>query len=424
MEAIRQMPDMLEPDGQFTGIGKEAAQALGKTAFPAIVRPGPEQTGSTGDSLFLSQEARDAYTGASASSGESAASPAAASAPIEAYTSSGHKVTVFVETYLNESGGEAKRAMVRLDGRDGQSRVLALEDSLVITEDDAGNLVGFGAGKDGVLHGTSGNDVIISFGASVYAGDGDDAIVVVRDFDLFRYEHLGITVDAGNGDDTLVADLLSLSDIDMGDGDDVLVADTVNQHHPDAAIAMGKGHDTVRINRLYGRISLGEGNDVLVAGLSGGTIDAGDGDDVLHLGDFSAGTIRAGAGNDVIHAKSVGVVAGLAGRSPRASDFLLYRPGVTIDGGSGTTEIHVREDVRDAFVYGGSGNTTLNARNVISSIFHDVRANISGEMTSSLMNGTLNALSGYEKTEKNADPELIETMHDFLEQYLPTNLKI
>jgi hypothetical protein len=408
-------------------------------------QPGPEQAGSMDDRIALSQEGIDAYAAArkakdrhaavSAWSASSAASTTTAqstvrtTSPVEAYTNSGHKVTVSIETYLNDDGYEKNKALVRLDSNDGQSRVFELEESMsmVITEDESGNLIGYGA-KDGILIGTSGKDIIISAGdASVYAGDGDDAIFILRDANLYSAPH-GIAVDAGNGNDTLIADKLVLSNINMGDGDDTLKADFVMQSQKDAAIDMGKGNDAVHINRLYGRVSLGEGDDVLVAGLSGGIISGGDGNDILNLGDFSEGDIIAGAGNDVINAKSMGVVYGLIHKA-RLPSYLRYDPRVTIDGGSGATEINVEEELKDAFVDGGSGKTTLNARNVVSSFFHNIQANIYGEIASSLMSNTVKLISGQEDIYKNADEKLIKKMYDFaqqrgLERYLPTDIKV
>jgi Ca2+-binding RTX toxin-like protein len=316
---------------------------------------------------------------------------------------------------------------VRLDGTDGQSRVFELEDSMVITEDESGNLIAYGA-KDGFLIGTAGKDIIISAGHSVYAGDGDDAILILRSSDLFTSPR-GIAVDAGNGNDTLVADSLHLaSNVNMGDGDDVLQADLVLHIEKNGAIEMGKGNDVVQINRLYGRVSLGEGDDVLVAGLSGGVISGGAGDDILNLGDFSEGNISTGAGNDRINANSMGVVQGFI-RSVRALAGINYTPRVTINGDSGTTEINVAEDVKDTFVHGGASRTTLTARNVISSFFHNIQADISGEITSSLLSTTVRLISGQEDIYQNADEKLIKKMYDFAQQkdlgrYLPTDLKI
>jgi hypothetical protein len=123
------------------------------------------------------------------------------------------------------------------------------------------------------------------------------------------------------------------------------------------------------------------------------------------------------------------VVDGLA-RKVALPAYLGYRPRVTLDGGSGRTEINVREDVKDAFVHGSSGgNTTLKARNVISSFFHNIQADISGEITSSLMSSTVKLISGQEETYKHSDSNLIKKMSEFaeekgLEAYLPTNLRI
>ena len=155
---------------------------------------------------------------------------------------------------------------------------------------------------------TGGADAI-----SVEAGQGDDVVIAAAD--------LGTSVLAGDGVDT----------INGGGGADVL-----NGQDGDDVITGGGGADTIEGGDGNDSLTAGTGDDSVDAGDGNDTVSGGDGDDVLN-GDDGNDDVAGDAGNDTIN--------GMAGTD-------------TLDGGDGDDSIFGGSDADS--VLGGAGADTLN----------------------------------------------------------------
>ncbi len=119
----------------------------------------------------------------------------------------------------------------------------------------------------------------------------DDILRGTEAADLLVGDEDTTLIDAGAGDDSIVAD--TETEIDAGAGDDTIEAEGGN------SINAGDGDDVITV----GGESVVEGGagDDLVNGQGGSTISGGDGNDTL-LGATLLSTIDGGAGDDVIAA--------------------------------------------------------------------------------------------------------------------------
>ena len=145
---------------------------------------------------------------------------------------------------------------------------------------------------------------------------------------------LGVTIEGGNGNDTITGTINFADVIDAGDGDDVVTVGSAG-----VTVDGGDGNDTltggVGTDVMFG----GDGNDE-IDGLTGAdTIDAGNGHDLVNGGDESAGigdSIIGGHGDDTL-------VGG------NGDDWINGKSGHDqVFGGDGSDVIH-----------GGSGRDTL-----------------------------------------------------------------
>ena len=136
-------------------------------------------------------------------------------------------------------------------------------------------------------------------------------------------EPLQITVDAENGDDTIIASDGFDDTIDGGDGNDVI---TISSGLGNLTIFGGDGNDT---------ITGGAGNDTIDAHDGNDVVDAGDGDDLVTAGN-GADSVFGNIGNDTV----------LAGNGTD-----------TVDGGVGNDSLS-GEDGFDSII-GGEGDDTL-----------------------------------------------------------------
>ncbi len=161
--------------------------------------------------------------------------------------------------------------------------------------DDQGHLCQpTGSGPDGVVQGTSGNDLIDTHYTGDPQGDmidhsdailpgtsGNDDVVMAGAGNDSVYANLGNdVVHGGSGDDWLYG----------GTGNDTLYGDTGNDH-----LYGGDGNDA-----LYG----GDGNDVIYAGSGDDSLHGGAGNDTLVAGDPNScetanDMMVGGSGNDV-----------------------------------------------------------------------------------------------------------------------------
>lgn len=246
--------------------------------------------------------------------------------PIEAYTSSGHKVTVYSESFFDDNGEQQDRLLARIDTLDGGSQILGITSNTVISEDENGNIV-INAGK-GPLKGSAGDDVIINLNASsIEAGNGNNTIITLN-ASLF-----GVSINAGSGNNKIIANQLIMAKISLGDGD-----------------------NTLTTNFMAGDIVVGDGNNI------------------LNVGDYAFGKVTTGAGRNQIIAKSIGGHDGpVAGSAIRLANGKTTAT-VTINGGSGTTSLEVENDAQNLSVNGDDGGS--------------VAVEVKGNLVSSFFEGT------------------------------------
>lgn len=277
------------------------------------------------DTVNLSVEAR-----ASFSRLIPPANLAAVSKPIEAYTSSGHKVTVYNESFFDDSGEQQYRLLAQIDKLDGARQTYDITANTVINEDESGNIV-VNSGK-GPLKGSAGNDVIINFDAfSIEAGDGDNTIINLNS------SLLGVSINAGSGNNKIIADQLILA-----------------------------------------KINLGDGNNTLTTNFMAGDIVVGDGNNILNVGDYAFGEVRTGAGQNQIIASSIGGSDGpVAGGALRLASGMTTSA-VTINGGSGTTSVVVENDAQNLSVNGSDGGSVAVEvkGNLVSSFFEGINLSL------------------------------------------------
>lgn len=183
----------------------------------------------------------------------------------------------------------------------GNSTILQFNmpvDSLALTHGGTGNgslveiLVSDQLAQDGIVEGTTGNDLI----NAAYTGDPDgdmvdnnDAILGVADEDV---------IIGGGGNDTIYGG----ADDDSIEGDGTLPAGGVSADGNDAIFAEA-GNDTVSGGGGADTIDGGTGNDSLSGDKGDDSISGGTGDDTLFGGNGSD-TLNGDDGDDVINGES------------------------------------------------------------------------------------------------------------------------
>ncbi len=198
-------------------------------------------------------------------------------------------------------------------------------------------------GRDGIVRGTDGDDLIdasyrdpwdgdrIDANDAIIPGDGpnDDRVVAGAGDDTVVAGEGNDTVYGGEGDDLIYG----------GDGNDLLLGDEGND-----TLYGDDGHDT-----LFG----GLGNDILNGGAGDDALYGGEGNDTLN-GDDGHDVLYGGEGNDKLYGG--------------AGDDLLYggTGNDTLYGGSGHDTIHgdagndvIFTDTGASTVYGGDGDDTI-----------------------------------------------------------------
>ena len=132
---------------------------------------------------------------------------------------------------------------------------------------------------------------------SVDAGNGDDTIIAPDGFDA--------TLNAGDGDDLIIQSTgLGNLTINAGDGDDNIIGglnnDTINAGDGDDTVDAGLGDDFVLGGDGLDLITLGEGDDSAEGGNGADTIFGGLGNDSIR-GDDGTDSILGEDGNDSLH---------------------------------------------------------------------------------------------------------------------------
>src|SRR4051812_29395539 len=134
---------------------------------------------------------------------------------------------------------------------------------------------------------------------------------------------LGVSVDAGDGDDVVGAWAVSIPmTVSGGDGDDLVDSGTASDR-----VTGDAGLDTVVAGAGDDSVSGGDGGDMLEGGDGTDTISGDGGDDIARAGDGSQEVVSGGAGRDLL------------------------------DGGPGDDT--VSGDAGDDAIAGGSGSDTL-----------------------------------------------------------------
>lgn len=151
-----------------------------------------------------------------------------------------------------------------------------------------------------------------------------------------------ISIDAGNGDDTIIGSFDIADNIDGGHGNDTINAlggnDTILGNDGDDVINAGAGNDS---------ISGGDGHDSIAGEAGDDSINSGDGDDSIS-GGSGVDNVFAGNGEDLVH--------GDAG-----DDVLNGDGGIdTVFGDDGNDSI-LGGEFADSLL-GGSGNDTINGQ--------------------------------------------------------------
>ena len=155
---------------------------------------------------------------------------------------------------------------------------------------------------------------------------------------------VGVTIEGGNGNDTITGTINFSDMIDAGDGNDIVTVGSAG-----VTADGGDGNDTLTGGVGADVLSGGDGNDE-IHGLTGAdTIDAGNGHDLVNGGDEPAGTgdsIIGGHGHDTL-------VGG------NGDDWINGKSGHdSISGGNGSDVMHGGSG-RDQ-MEGGAGDDTIN----------------------------------------------------------------
>lgn len=230
-----------------------------------------------------------------------------------------------------------------------------------------------GPPPDGIVQGTSGNDLIDSsftdsdgdtpgngndtiegLGGSdtIFGGAGQDVIYGHNGADMLHGGSQADTIRGGNGNDTVWGDN-GRDTVYLGNGNDVFNdnnqsdgngADTVYGQNGDDTINGAGGNDVFWGGTGNDTIYGGIGDDEIHGGADDDTITAGDGNDIV-WGDQGRDTIDLGAGDDVFH------------DDPGPSGLGSFFERDTVHGGTGDDTINGGEG-NDTF-YGNAGNDTI-----------------------------------------------------------------
>jgi Ca2+-binding RTX toxin-like protein len=219
------------------------------------------------------------------------------------------------------------------------------DDVLVVTRNDGNDTYVGGAGID-TLDTTDSDaamNVNLHGGFMSSAETGTDSIATVervitgRGADTISLNTLANTVDAGDGNDTVIVrsdilrdviaggagtdtadyrfyttgltiDLAVATSVVVGSGATEATSDTLNGFENATS---GSGADTLRGSTGANTLIAGAGNDTVIGGAGNDNLQGGDGNDLLQ-GDAGADTIATGAGTDTIRYALVADSAGLA----------------------------------------------------------------------------------------------------------------
>ena len=177
---------------------------------------------------------------------------------------------------------------------------------------------------------------------NIFSDDSDNTLDVSRVTASEFTALTAITIEAGDGDDTIIGSDEFGELIDGGDGND-----TINAGAGDDTIDGGDGNDSIIAGAGADRIDGDDGQDFIDGGSGNDTVDAGNGNDFV-LGDDGDDSIDAGDGADMVD--------GGAG-----ADFLNGSSGVDVLDGGADNDIVFGGSEND-IVNGGDGNDIVNGQ--------------------------------------------------------------
>ena len=244
-----------------------------------------------------------------------------------------------------------------------------------------------GPGRDGIVRGTDGDDLIDTSYVDPFDGDRIDANDAIIGGDGPNDDR----VVAGDGDDTIISGQGS-DTVFGGDGNDLIdttgggraplpdidypgvyPADTDPENDRDLVFG-GAGDDTIRTGDDADTIHAGDGNDLVDAGIDADLVFGGDGNDTL-VGNEGSDTIHGGTGDDLIYGGLDDVIGDALDIPDDAGDLRPDNNRDLLFGGEGNDTIYGRDDddtlygdegddyldggVDDDSLFGGAGNDTL-----------------------------------------------------------------
>ncbi|MCT7464452.1 calcium-binding protein, partial [Aliarcobacter cryaerophilus] len=195
-------------------------------------------------------------------------------------------------------------------------------------------------------------------GSTINAGDGNDTVLLAKD--------VNSNVDLGVGNDRLDIKGNLGSTINAGSGDDkIFIKGSASQN---STINLGEGNNELHVKGDVGIVNGGSVADtVLVEGSTTNTINLGDGNNELHIKGNAGNTVTTGSGNDKVFIEKDAKNSINLGDG----DNLLHIKGnveKTIDTGSGDDKVFIEKDAKNSIRL-GAGNNELyikgNAENTI-----------------------------------------------------------
>ncbi|WP_035067920.1 hypothetical protein [Nitratidesulfovibrio termitidis] len=262
--------------------------------------------------------------------------------------------------------------LVRIGASEAEQGYFISTNVLITTDENgAAHLREYTEGSE-----TAGDDVIIAIraaetGLALNGGAGDDTIVALAG--------AATSITGGDGNDTIILpEGMDTVTIDTGDGDDTITAAHLGRSGQ-ARVNTGSGDDTVTIGELATRggqadIVTGDGNDAVTvrgsANYGGQTrIDTGGGDDTVSFGYLGSqqGQLRVdtGSGNDTVKGTALLGQAQLDVRTGDGDDALRVMVGGAVQARMDTGDGNDTLDIDTVFggqlsVDAGSGDDTIN----------------------------------------------------------------
>ena len=142
---------------------------------------------------------------------------------------------------------------------------------------------------------------------NIFSDDSDNRIDVSRVTASEFSALTAITIEAGDGDDTIIGSDEFGEMIDGNDGNDTIISgdgdDTIDGGDGNDSIIAGAGADRIDGDDGQDTIDGGSGNDTINAGNGNDSVFGSDGDDSIDAGDGSD-TVDGGAGADFVNGSS------------------------------------------------------------------------------------------------------------------------